>query len=141
MSSALSLFTLTTFVLESISFSSVLPLVCNSTTDLFNDSLSHIPTKPLLCQEEFPSGLKLNAYLLAPITLTLNYLLKSKRKKFCSCNEAKGKVKLSMQHAVEVHMVVRRRGSHIFQTIGSQMAVRLSALRAGRPLPHEDSWY
>jgi hypothetical protein len=28
---------------------------------------------------------------------------------------------------------VRRRGSHIFYTIGSQMAVRLSALRAGRP--------
>jgi hypothetical protein len=30
--------------------------------------------------------------------------------------------------------VVRRRDSHIFLTIGSQMAVRLSALRAGRPL-------
>jgi hypothetical protein len=30
---------------------------------------------------------------------------------------------------------VRRRVSHIFQTVGSQMAVRLSALRAGRPLP------
>jgi hypothetical protein len=30
---------------------------------------------------------------------------------------------------------VRRRGSHTFQTIGSQMAVRLSALRVGRPLP------
>jgi hypothetical protein len=29
---------------------------------------------------------------------------------------------------------MRRRGSHIFQTIGSQMAVR-SALRADRPLP------
>jgi hypothetical protein len=28
-----------------------------------------------------------------------------------------------------------RRGSHIFQTIGSQMAVRLSALRIGPPLP------
>jgi hypothetical protein len=28
-----------------------------------------------------------------------------------------------------------RRGSHIFQTIASQMAVRLSALRARRPLP------
>jgi hypothetical protein len=32
-------------------------------------------------------------------------------------------------------MVVRRRGFHIFYTIGSHMAVRLSALRAGRPLP------
>jgi hypothetical protein len=31
-------------------------------------------------------------------------------------------------------MVVRGRGSHIFQTIGAQMVVRLSALRAGRPL-------
>jgi hypothetical protein len=28
--------------------------------------------------------------------------------------------------------VVRRRGSHISLTIGSRMAVRLSALRAGR---------
>jgi hypothetical protein len=33
-----------------------------------------------------------------------------------------------------VHNVVRRRGSHIFQTIGSQIAVRLSDLRTGRPL-------
>jgi hypothetical protein len=30
---------------------------------------------------------------------------------------------------------VRRRGSHIFYTIDSQMAMRLSALGAGRPLP------
>jgi hypothetical protein len=29
---------------------------------------------------------------------------------------------------------VRRRGSHIFYTVGSEMAVRLSALRAGRSL-------
>jgi hypothetical protein len=36
------------------------------------------------------------------------------------------KAKLSLQPAVEAHRVVRRRGS--------QMAVRLSALRAGRPL-------
>jgi hypothetical protein len=33
---------------------------------------------------------------------------------------------------VEAHGVVRRRGSHIFYTIGIQIAVRLSALRAGR---------
>jgi hypothetical protein len=32
-------------------------------------------------------------------------------------------------------MVVRRQGSHIFYTVGSQMAVRLSALRVGRALP------
>jgi hypothetical protein len=37
--------------------------------------------------------------------------------------ETMGKVKLSL--------VVRRRGSHIFYTVGSQMAVRLSALRPG----------
>jgi hypothetical protein len=46
--------------------------------------------------------------------------------------------------AVEVHMDVRRRGSHIFQTMGWQMAVRLSASRGGRPgflYPQEDSWY
>jgi hypothetical protein len=30
---------------------------------------------------------------------------------------------------------VRRQDSHVFYTIGSQMALRLSALRAGRPLP------
>jgi hypothetical protein len=36
---------------------------------------------------------------------------------------------------VETHRVVRRRGCHIFWTIGSQMAVRFSALRTGRPLP------
>jgi hypothetical protein len=35
---------------------------------------------------------------------------------------------------VEAHRVLRRRDSHIFLTIGSQMAVRLSAFRAGRPL-------
>jgi hypothetical protein len=41
-------------------------------------------------------------------------------------------------------MDVRDRGSHIFHTIGSQMALKLSALRAGRPYPpppQEDSWY
>jgi hypothetical protein len=36
---------------------------------------------------------------------------------------------------MKAHTVVRRRGSHIFKTVGSQMAVRLSAPRAGRPLP------
>jgi hypothetical protein len=35
---------------------------------------------------------------------------------------------------MEAHGVVGRRGSHIFYTIGSQMAVRLSALRTGHPL-------
>jgi hypothetical protein len=44
------------------------------------------------------------------------------------------KRKLSLQQAAEDHRVVRCRGSHMFWTIGSQMAVRLSALRAGRPL-------
>jgi hypothetical protein len=37
--------------------------------------------------------------------------------------------------AMEAHRVVRGWGSHTFYTIGSQTAVRLSALRAGRPLP------
>jgi hypothetical protein len=36
---------------------------------------------------------------------------------------------------METHRAVRRRGSYIFYTIGPQMAVRLSALRPGRPLP------
>jgi hypothetical protein len=36
---------------------------------------------------------------------------------------------------VEAHGVVRRRGLHIFYTIGTQMAVRFSTSRAGRPLP------
>jgi hypothetical protein len=35
---------------------------------------------------------------------------------------------------MEARRVVRRRGSHIFYTIGSQMAVRLSASCTGRPL-------
>jgi hypothetical protein len=41
-------------------------------------------------------------------------------------------VEQSLEQAVKAHMFVRRRGSHIFYTIASQMAVRLSALRAGR---------
>jgi hypothetical protein len=45
------------------------------------------------------------------------------------------KVKLSLQQAVKAHRVGKSPRSHILQTIGSQMAVRLSALRAGRPLP------
>jgi hypothetical protein len=36
---------------------------------------------------------------------------------------------------MEAHKFLRRQGSHIFQTIGSQMTVRLSDLRAGRRLP------
>jgi hypothetical protein len=44
-----------------------------------------------------------------------------------------GKLKLSLLQAVEAYKFVRRRGSHIFQTVGSQMVVKLSALRAGRP--------
>jgi hypothetical protein len=36
---------------------------------------------------------------------------------------------------MEAHRVMRRRGSHIFQTIGSQMAVRLLASRSSCPLP------
>jgi predicted RNA binding protein YcfA (HicA-like mRNA interferase family) len=34
----------------------------------------------------------------------------------------------------KVYRVVRRRGSHIFYTIGSQMAVNLSNIRTVRPL-------
>jgi hypothetical protein len=37
----------------------------------------------------------------------------------------KEKVELCLQYAVETHRVVRRRGSHIFYTIGSQMLVSL----------------
>jgi hypothetical protein len=36
----------------------------------------------------------------------------------------KVKLKLSLKQAVEAHRVARRRGSHMFYTIGSQMAVR-----------------
>jgi hypothetical protein len=45
------------------------------------------------------------------------------------------KVNLSLQQAVKAHRFVRRRGSHIFVTIGSQMVMRLSALRPGSPVP------
>jgi hypothetical protein len=51
------------------------------------------------------------------------------------------KVKLSPQQAVKAHKIVKRRGSHIFQKIGSQIVVRFSALRAGRLYPKEDSSY
>jgi hypothetical protein len=44
------------------------------------------------------------------------------------------KRKLSLHPSVEVHILARRRGFQVFQTIGSQMAVRLSTLRANRPL-------
>jgi hypothetical protein len=48
----------------------------------------------------------------------------------------KVKVKIiSLQQAVEARGIVRRRGSHIFYTIDSQMAVRFPALCAGCPLP------
>jgi hypothetical protein len=42
---------------------------------------------------------------------------------------------MSLQEAIEDSRVVRRRGSHIFQKIGSQTAVWLSVLYAGCPLP------
>jgi hypothetical protein len=45
------------------------------------------------------------------------------------------RVKLSLKQDVEAHRVVRRRGRHISYKIGSEMGVRLSAIRAGRPLP------
>jgi hypothetical protein len=51
----------------------------------------------------------------------------------------KGKVKLSLKQAVEAHRVMRRRGSHIFQTVGSQMVVRPYVLAI--LYPQEDSWY
>jgi hypothetical protein len=47
------------------------------------------------------------------------------------------KVKISMFQAVGAHRVVRRRDLHIFYIIGSQMATRISPLRAGRPLSPE----
>jgi hypothetical protein len=40
---------------------------------------------------------------------------------------------------METYKVVGVRGSHIFWTVEVQMSVRLSALRAGRPLTQEDS--
>jgi hypothetical protein len=59
---------------------------------------------------------------------------------FPSCFPTK-KINLSLQQDVEAHRVLTCRDSHIFYTISSQMAVRLSALRSGRPFPREDSWY
>jgi hypothetical protein len=48
---------------------------------------------------------------------------------------------IPMQQAVEAYWVERSRGFHIFKTTGSQIEVRLSALRADRPLSQEDCWY
>jgi hypothetical protein len=43
---------------------------------------------------------------------------------------------------MEAHRIVRQREPHILYTVGLQIAVRLSALRADRALfPKEDSWY
>jgi hypothetical protein len=42
-------------------------------------------------------------------------------------------VNLSVWQALEGHRIVRRRSSHIFYTIGSEMALRLSALGAMGP--------
>jgi hypothetical protein len=47
------------------------------------------------------------------------------------------KLKLSLQQAVEAYRVVWCRGSHVVQSIGPQMVVRLSTLHAGRALPQE----
>jgi hypothetical protein len=41
-------------------------------------------------------------------------------------------VSKASKQAVEAHRDVRRRGSHIFYTVGSQMAVSLSALSTSR---------
>jgi hypothetical protein len=46
-------------------------------------------------------------------------------------------IKLYLYQAVEDHIVMRRRGSHVFYTIDSQMAVWLSGLRDDHPLPIE----
>jgi hypothetical protein len=50
------------------------------------------------------------------------------------------KLALTPLSKVEAHKVLRRGGSHIFYTINPQMAVKLSALRAGRVLPKKNSW-
>jgi hypothetical protein len=44
------------------------------------------------------------------------------------------RLSIAIPVTVKAHGVVKRRGSHIFYLIGSQMVVRLSTLRTGRPL-------
>jgi hypothetical protein len=41
---------------------------------------------------------------------------------------------IDSKHAVEAYRLMRSHGSHMFYTVGSQIAVRLSALHAGHPL-------
>jgi hypothetical protein len=48
------------------------------------------------------------------------------------CEALKVKAKLSLWQALQAHRVVRGRGSNVLQTVGSQIAVRLSALHTGR---------
>jgi hypothetical protein len=73
------------------------------------------------------------------MTITFRFNVENYKSKI----KKKLKIKLTLYKAVEAHRVVRRRGSHIFYTVGLQMEVRLSALRAGRPpfTPQEDIWY
>jgi hypothetical protein len=43
---------------------------------------------------------------------------------------------------MKAYRIMRRRGSHIFLTMGSQMAAKMSDLHASRSLtPQENSWY
>lgn len=57
--------------------------------------------------------------------------------KHCPCisKEQAKNATLTLSRVVEVLRVVRRRGSHILQKTGSQMATRSSALCDGRSLP------
>jgi hypothetical protein len=41
---------------------------------------------------------------------------------------------MSLKQVLDAHRALGRRGSHIFYKIGSQMAVKFSALLSGRPL-------
>jgi hypothetical protein len=61
----------------------------------------------------------------------LQYIVSKHLKEETHLKVKKGK--LSLTQGVEAHRIVRRRGSHILVKIGSQMAVRMSALRARLP--------
>jgi hypothetical protein len=75
--------------------------------------------------------------VMQPIHILCIYPYVSSQFSNISCSKVQKKQSYPYNRSWRPHRVVGRRNFHIFQTIASQMAVRLSSLRAGCPLPPE----